>query len=162
MNEIRIDRLAEVLNYCPQTGALTWRAKVNRRIVIGTPAGSKGKNGYLHISVDGVRLLCHRVAFAMTHGYWPDLVDHINRNTGDNRIENLREANKSLNAQNQCTTRSRGKHGRGVTFEKWRNRFAAVIHVNGKSHRLGTFLTADKAHQAYVAAKSKYHQGAAQ
>jgi hypothetical protein len=64
MNGIRIDRLKEVFNYCPETGTLTWRSKVNRRIVIGIIAGCKGQNGYLHLSVNGVRLLAHRVVSA--------------------------------------------------------------------------------------------------
>ena len=162
MKEISIDRLKEVLSYCPDTGAITWKSKMNRRIVVGTLAGSKDKKGYLHLEVSGVRLLGHRVAFAISYGIWPEIVDHINRDPSDNRLSNLRASDKSLNAQNQCLNKTRGKHGRGVSFDKKSQRYLSSIHVHGKTYRLGSFQTADDAHGAYAIAKAEYHKGAIQ
>jgi hypothetical protein len=42
----------------------------------------------------------------MFHGWVPEIIDHIDRDKGNNRVENLREATSSLNTQNSGTWRS--------------------------------------------------------
>jgi hypothetical protein len=162
LNPNCIARLKQVFDYSPETGLFTWKEKTNRRIVVGSKAGSKHAAGYTVLCLDGVNVLAHRAAFAIVHGYWPDVVDHINRNTADDRACNLRAADKSLNAQNQDMSKTRGRFARGVTRDKSSGKFAAHITVRGKTKFLGRFPSVDAAHQAYISAKAVYHPGALQ
>jgi hypothetical protein len=85
-------------------------------------------------------------------------VDHINGDSLDNRIANLREATPALNAQNRRTPRRGSALGvQGVTA-RW-GRYTAQITVRGKQHHLGLFATVDEARAAYVAAKRELHEG---
>ncbi len=73
----------------------------------GQEVGSAtGTTGYRVVMIDGYIWGIHRLVFFWHHGWWPELVDHIDRTRTNNRIENLRASNKSLNALNS------DKHGR--------------------------------------------------
>lgn len=64
--------------------------------------GSYDKDGYLILKVKGKQLKAHRVAWLLNNGDFPKSeLDHINRNRADNRIENLREADRSLQNYNK-------------------------------------------------------------
>ena len=77
------------------------------------------------------------------------IIDHINKNPLDNRIENLRVVSKQQNAFN---TDAKGCH-----LEKRSNKWRAEINLNNKNKYIGLFATEDEAHQAYLSAKEKYH-----
>lgn len=70
--------------------------------------GSYDKDGYLIMKIKGKQYKAHRLIFAYFNGYFPKEIDHINRVRDDNRIENLREATRSLNNAN--TVRGLGVH----------------------------------------------------
>ena len=68
----------------------------------------KMANGYSSAWINGKQMMVHRfISQPQSH----ELVDHINRNKKDNRISNLRNTNKSVNAFN-CDTRKINKSGR--------------------------------------------------
>jgi hypothetical protein len=50
--------------------------------------------------MNGRLFLAHRLIFELHHGRKPGLIDHINRDRSDNRIENLRECSTSQNLAN--------------------------------------------------------------
>lgn len=123
-----------------------------------------GKNGYYKVALCRAGVYSHRMvhrlvaeAFGLLSEERP-VVDHINGNKLDNRVENLRGVNRSENTQNQRRASSRNTTGfLGVGFEKQTNKFRAVIGVNGKYTTLGRFETAEAAHAAYVDAKRRLH-----
>jgi len=67
-------------------------------------------------------------------------VDHINGNTLDNRIENLRWVTRSQNMWN--------RNGKGYRITS-NGKYQAQITHCGKCRFLGTFLTPEEARQAY-------------
>lgn len=157
MTNITIERVRQVLDYEAATGVFRWKIKPNRRIKVGSVAGSM-RGGYVVLSVDGVDVLAHRAAWAVTFGVWPALVDHKDRNRCNNALANLRDADRSLNAQNMDVRNGRGVTGlRGVAVNTSRGCFTASIHVDGKSQYLGRFSTPEEAHAAYLRAKPVYH-----
>jgi hypothetical protein len=92
-------------------------------------------------------------------GEWPKtLIDHRDGDGLNNRWLNLRCATYKINNQNQRAPRSDNKSGfLGVCAHK--NRFYAYIKIGDKVKNLGAFLTAEEAHEAYLAAKRKHHEG---
>jgi hypothetical protein len=77
------------------------------------------------------------------------IVDHINNDETDNRVENLRLVNHTINAWN---TQRKGVHYR-LDNRKWR----AYITVHRKQISLGQYDTEQEATNAYDEAKPKYH-----
>lgn len=89
------------------------------------------------------------------------LVDHKNGNTLDNRRVNLRTATHSQNIMNSgCRINNLSKLKgafRSVT-PAGTVRFTSSVTVNGTTHHIGSFRTAEAAHEAYLA-KAKELQG---
>jgi len=153
------ERLKELLDYDPATGRFTRKVRTSNRINVGDEAGTiHDKHGYIAISVDDVIYLAHHLAWLYVHGYLPDALDHKNREPSDNRIDNLRECDQAKNMQN-ISLRSDNKTGfAGVDFHKNSGKFRSRIKVDGKTKCLGHFDTAEKASEAYLAAKAKLHE----
>lgn len=155
MIEIPVERLHELFWYEPVKGALFWK-KTNGRIKAGRMAGSIGSKGYLVVGIDGARVLVHRVIWAFCFGKWPEeLIDHENTEPDDNRIFNLREADKSGNACNQNIRSDNTSGYKGVV--KIGGRWRAQIGVDGKCKNLGLFDTPEAASLAYHNASKIFH-----
>lgn len=111
--------------------------------------------GYLKIQIMGERIFAHRLAWLLHHKRWPEeMIDHVNGDRSDNRIENLRSASAHQNAANSKIYSSNTTGFKGVS-ERRPGEFRARIQVNGKSLSLGTFPTPEKAHEAYEAAANQ-------
>lgn len=156
-DKITAQRLRELVSYDAATGEFAWLVK-RGNAELGSSAGYINSNGYRVIRLDGVRYRAHRLAWFFVHGVWPsENVDHINGDRADNRIANLRDITQAENLQNQKRAHNRSKTG---LLGAWPSgdRFQSCIRVNGKYHELGRFDTAEEAHAAYLAAKSKLHK----
>jgi hypothetical protein len=98
------------------------------------------------------------VVWALFNGNWPSgKIDHNNRNSLDDRIENLRLVSKSQDCMNRCANKKR-KYGRlkGAFFDARQNRWFSSIKMDGKSYYLGSFSNEEEAHQAYVEASEVF------
>lgn len=156
---LRIQYLRECLSYDAETGNLCWislpiRA---RKSLIGAVAGVIDRSGYRVVTFDGVRYLAHRLIWAHVHGSLPgQMIDHINRDKGDNRIQNLRLVDASQNAQNQPIHRPNKTGFAGV--KKHHNRYVAVISFGKRvQKKLGSFATPEEAHECYMRHKRAMH-----
>lgn len=149
---ISAERAREVLAYDPATGELRWRVDRCAQIKAGDIAGTRNAAGYISVNCLGRRYLAHRLIWLIWHGEEPPpVVDHIDCDGTNNRIENLRAADKSKNSANSLKP-PRAKTGiRGVT--KRYHRWHANIRCGDQRHYLGSFPTAHAAKSAYEAAK---------
>lgn len=137
-------------------GKLIWKID-RKRCKIGMRAGCVNPgNFYRQVYIDNKKYLEHRIIFLMHYGYLPPMVDHINQVVGDNRIENLRASDKYTNQQNSGPKQSISGL-KGARFDKSRNRYLSDIRVFKKRIHLGTYKTAEEAHEAYKVAALKYH-----
>lgn len=146
------------LSYDPQTGKLTWKLlRDSRRI--GEQAKCLDVCGYVQVNVAGTMVKGHRLAWLIHYGDWPDgHIDHINGVRDDNRIENLRVVTNAINCQNKRKALPNSKTGvLGVV--KVGQRYQANIHFARKKRYLGTYDTAEQAHEVYVQAKRELHEG---
>lgn len=156
-NLITTDRLREVLNYDPTTGAFTWLVRTSSRIHVGDIAGRADPLGYRKIRVDGREYLAHRLAFLFMTGDWPaDEIDHRDGEPSNNAWTNLREATRS---QNTANTRLRKNKTlpKGVSFRASSGRYIAQIVIHRETKYLGSFATPEDAHRAYLHAARLFH-----
>jgi len=127
----------------------------------GTEAGYRhkrdGGDRWL-VSIGGRLLRRSRIVWAMHNGDWPKLIDHDNRNTLDDRIENLRPATGTQNNGNAGIHIDNKSGYKGISWSNRGKKWVASIKSNGKWKYLGSFTDPEQAHAAYVAA-SKEHFG---
>lgn len=146
------------LAYDAATGIFTWLI-TRAGCRAGTVAGWARADGYTQICIDGKRYRAHRLAWLYSHGEWPTGdIDHLNGDRSDNRLENLRDVSRFVNAQNLRRGRRDNRSGLlGVSPNG--NLWRATIQVNRRQLFLGNFRTPEEASTAYVAAKRKFHPG---
>jgi HNH endonuclease/AP2 domain len=110
----------------------------------------KLSNGYLSLIYKRRYYSFHRVIWTMHNGVIPDgmVVDHINNNRSDNRIENLRLATRTQNSQNTLKTSSKTSSKYKGVYKKG-DRWVAQITHEGKSFVIGTYRSEENAAEAY-------------
>jgi hypothetical protein len=151
-------RLRELMHYDPATGVFT--SNTRRGIADkGSPIRGMISNGYSRIGIAGIRYAAHRLAWLYVHGEWPKQdIDHINGDKLDNRISNLRDVSTRTNTENRRTAMSNNK-SKLLGVRKMGKKWAAHIGTNGRTRYLGSFLTPEEAHAAYLVAKRELHAG---
>lgn len=148
-----VDIVRDKLNYDPATGQFTWKWSSRKPAVVGKEAGWIDRAGHRVIEIEGNRYKAGRLAWLLVTGTWPELeIDHINRDASDNRIENLRQASRTMNNVNRVRRRKYDLP-RGVDHNK--NGFLARLRVAGKVYCLGTYPTPEEASAVYLAAARK-------
>lgn len=151
-------RLMEVLHYDPETGFFSRIGLCGTRIdLVGKIAGGPTSDGYMRVAVDDRRYRAHRLAWFYMNGEWPLMeIDHRDTNPKNNRWDNLREVNSSINKQNR---RKSNKNSMvpflGVSNAPCCDRFIARI----DGDHIGVFDTPEDAHAAYVKVKRERHEG---
>lgn len=112
-------RLLELFDYISTTGEWKWIKKPhpNSTVRVGQVAGHIDKRGYVSIQINRYHYYAHRLAWTYMYGDYPEgvepLIDHINGNPSDNRIENLRVSSQSKNMKNvrMCVRNTSGIMG---------------------------------------------------
>ena len=144
------ESMFDFIRYDKKNGKLFWqKRKLQMQAKVGDECGCLKRDGYKYFKFNGVAYLQHRIIWHIEKGASSEKVlDHINGNRSDNRIENLREASARENCQNQ----KRHRAGRlvGAIFKKQINKFIGQIRIDGICKHLGTFETEQDAHFAYV------------
>ena len=142
------DELTRLLNYNKVTGEFTWVSD-RGRVKSGATAGAVRKDGYLHIVINRKVYLAHRLAWFYVMGEWPeDQIDHVNKNRGDNRICNLRQATNKQNGENIPLLSSNTSGHRGVTWSNERQKWVAQVKHHGKTIRVGRYDSLEAAAEA--------------
>jgi hypothetical protein len=165
------DDMRQLLEYCPSTGKLFWRARdehwfagdeaLRRRICklwnhsfAGVEALTAPDGGYLSGNCLGRKMLAHRAAWAVYYGAWPEhTIDHINGIRDDNRIVNLRDVTRSQNQRNLRRDRRNTSGTTGVCFDAHNGFWVARISVDGGRVFLGAFSDLSDAVAARKAAE---------
>ncbi|WPJ68535.1 hypothetical protein OMDBNIEC_00049 [Salmonella phage STP-SP5] len=147
---------SEVFDY--RDGELYWRKPLSARIKIGSKAGCIDAAGYVKTRYNNQQLHAHRIIWEMFKGPIPEglMIDHIDRNRSNNRIENLRLVSRSGNAKNQKLPSTNTSGVIGVSFRKCDGKWIAHITNNGKFINLGIFINKEDAIKARRDAEIKY------
>lgn len=142
-----------------QDGKLIWKKEPpKKRQFTGTVAGWQNNRGYYGVRLSGRRYLISRLVWEYHHGPIPDghVIDHIDHDRKNNRIENLRAVPFVENMRNQ-TRRCNNTSGRvGVRFHTGLKKWTAEIGVNGENKYIGIYTRKEDAIDARLAAERQY------
>ena len=119
----------------------TLRHKKKKGVQEGDIVGSLDRDGYLAtlINFNGQRkgYRVHRLIWFFVHGEMPSgVIDHINHNRIDNRIENLRDVSPIDNSRNRL-----GHNRKIMGVNKIGNKWSVTIGVKNKNTYLGLYET---------------------
>lgn len=148
------ERLHEMFEY--RNGTL-YRKKSLGRTKAGDKVGFVNSKGYVAVNIDKQCIAVHRLIWVMQHGEFPELIDHIDGNRQNNRIENLRLADKFGNAQNKRMHKNNTSGVKGVYWKKDKNKWAAQIMCNNKPKFIGYFDSLDDANNATFLTRNELH-----
>jgi hypothetical protein len=161
-NDLSAELVRYLLRYDQRTGKLWWR-NPHFEFMLGSEAGTFDVDGYRAVSIGRSIYRAHRLIWLYVYGKWPNgVIDHINGNPGDNRIENLRDVTQRVNCENRRrpSVRKKAAGSVGVSWVASRGKWMASICVGGKTKMLGRFTTEESAAAAYSAAKRLLHPSA--
>jgi hypothetical protein len=149
-----------LLEYQPDTGLLIWRKDRGTRTKRGTVAGYLAPNGYIQLGHNRKTYRAHRIAWLLHYMQDPGhlLIDHIDRNRANNKINNLRLvtfAGNSVNASLRLPNNVTGY--KGVYKTKY-GTYYAQISVNGINQHLGCFNALSLAIEARKQAEVSYYR----
>jgi len=116
--------------------------------------------GYIRIKVNKKMYSLHRIIYLYFNEDWDitdtsknNEIDHININSLDNRIENLRVVNHSQNQRNKNKSKNCSSKYIGVSWNN--NKWVTYIKIDGKKKYLGSFDNEEEASEAYKKAYDK-------
>ena len=170
------EKLEEYFEYDGESGNLIWRPQPREKFgslaaynsfnsrCLGMAAGWLHPTGYRIIRLGRVGYLGHRLVWAFHHGDDFNmkglLIDHIDHNRSNNRIENLRVVSSNENQKNKRLT-SGNKHGvLGVRFMPRQKKWRAYIGGGANAKYLGEFQEFEDAVKIRKAAEVRfgYHE----
>lgn len=138
-HKLTVEQLREALDYNPETGVFTWKAR-RRGVQVGKRADYVEHNGYRYVVLGGNRHLASRLAWFYVNGEWPTLVLRFRDGDQNNlAISNLaygewdqsdpvqkRAYNKANRKKNPMVyRRSELKRNFGITLEQYQAQFVA-------------------------------------
>lgn len=154
------ERLKTLLNYDAETGVFTNKV-IRTRAKIGQPAGALTSEGYTAFQIDGKKIYAHRAVWLYVYGVWPkNEIDHINQNRNDNRLCNLREADRFINAANTGKHLTNTSGHKGVTFHSRNKKWQVQMRSRNKTFYVGQYDLLADAVQARAIAEVFLHRTA--
>jgi hypothetical protein len=140
-------------------GTLLWKTDRKSNKVKGRAAGSPNDDGYILIKIEGAVYKAHHIVWSMHNLEIPDgfVLDHINGDPADNRIENLRLASRQ---QNNCNAKLRCDNTSGVKGVSWykkSSKWIGQIQHAGRKIHVGLFESVDEAATAVSKVRALLH-----
>ena len=139
----------DTFTYNPDTGEIT-------RIETGKVTGTRMKIGYLKTGHNYKEYYCHRLAWYLMTGDWPEnQIDHINGVRDDNRWCNLREATGQENMWNTPGHNNLSGY-KNVHFHRRSGKWHVYFRVNGSNKSFGYYDDVELAGLVAEEARNKY------
>ncbi len=159
------ERLTELLDYSPVTGAFVWKVSTSNAIKVGERAGTVHEpSGARYITIDTERFMAHRLAWLYVNREWPAHdVRPDNGDFDDCRIENLKDVPRIQIAHRRTALSTNTSGYLGVSKSSKKGKWQATITWNYKQVGLGSnFPTPQDASEIYNAAAERLKGAATQ
>lgn len=138
-------------------GILYWK-KAKEKVTVGNNAGCISNTGYLCVGIDRTPFLNHRVIFMMHKGYMPIMIDHIDGNKLNNKIENLRETTRGQNRMNSKLQSNNISGAKNVNWNKKHKKWYVQLSAEGKKLYFGSYFDLNVARFVAETMRHKYHK----
>ena len=149
-------RFNEAFEY--RNGELYWKIMTNpSKKLIGKKAGCKSSGAYGVVNLDGQAYSIHKVIFCMHNGFMPEIVDHINGDKSDHRIENLRAATHQSNNWNRVTQSNNKLGKKNISWHPQNKKYWVQLAKNGKKIVSVFVEDLELAELVAIEARNKYH-----
>ena len=116
-----------------------------------------GKKRYERVSINGQAYALHRMIYLWHHGSLPKVIDHIDNNRENNRIENLREVTQQQNCLNRKHHSNSKSPYKNVYWHQAAKKWAVVMSVIHKRTYLGVYDDVELADLVATEARNLYH-----
>ena len=133
-------------------GELIWKKQIGHRCCIGKSAGNDNGNGYKKVTINGKSYYLHRLIWWYFNGKPPAMLDHVDGNSENNRIENLRPSDKKTNGWNRGLTKANTSGYKGVTWNVRKQKWVASITLQA-----GVFDSIEDAAEAVKQLRERLH-----
>jgi hypothetical protein len=169
---VSYERCHELLEICEpsplrleEESGLKWKVSRGGPVKAGSWAGYVCERAvcgkirkYWRARIDGKLYLVSRIIYFMQHGVdpYPMEVDHEDRNSLNNSVDNLRLGGSVLQNQNRGIWSNNTSGVKGVSWHKGVSKWQAYIEVEIKRKYLGYFATLKEAAAARNAGVRKY------
>lgn len=111
--------------YYVEGGEVFWKQRVGSRGRLSVRAGRKvtiyaGDGGYMRVVLKGNNYSLGRIIYQMAHGdLTPEFeIDHKDRDTTNNNIDNLRKVPQGINKRNKSKQINQSEYGTGICRNK--------------------------------------------
>lgn len=152
------ERLTELLDYNPATGAFVWKVSRSNRVKPGSQAGVfHEQSGGRYISIDSEKFMAHRLAWFYVHGAAPEHDIRPQDGNFDNcAIDNLREVTR-VELQHHRAKQTNNTSGFLGVSRTNKGKWQATLTWNYKQISLGAnFETAEAANEAREEAQRRF------
>jgi len=151
--------LSKTFSYNEETGDLIWIGHFATGSKAGTLVKKRGyQSPYIKVTINRLDFKAHRLAWCLYHKQdIPEnhVIDHINGDSTDNSIVNLRLATCHQNSMNSVIPKCSTTGVKGVC--KSGRKFRAYINHKFKQIHLGSFESIEEAKEAYNKAALKLY-----
>ena len=152
----------DYLNYLFEykNGELFWKNKTSpfSNMLPGQKAGNFGKENYQYVSFNKIRKPLHSVIYCMFYGKLPKLIDHIDGNVLNNKIENLREASFNQNSWNRKLNSNSKSGCKNVFWNKRLKKWQVRLQIYKKKKEFGFYEDLELADLVAQEVRDKYHR----
>ena len=155
-NLISQELLHEIFEY--RDGHLYWKNPTNNKIRADRRAGNIIDTGYVRVGLLGTTFRIHRLIYLMFHGHLPKILDHINGNKLDNRIENLRPATYSQNCSNSVKQKRNTSGIKNIYWSKKMRKWTVIIGSDKKLKYFGSYASIEEAAEVAKQKRTELHK----
>ena len=124
---------------------LRWKVDIisgknKKQVSKGDVAGSKTTNNYWCVGFDNKLYQAHRIVAVLNNLYVEGkIIDHIDGNRLNNKIENIQVIDKSVNARNQKKYNTNTTGTCGVHFDNFKKSFVASVNFDFNKRKSKSF-----------------------
>jgi hypothetical protein len=138
-----------------ENGNLIWLKPTSFRKKPESIAGTVNKKCVV-IGLFDKNYMAHRLIYMYHFGVMPKVIDHIDGNPFNNKIENLREATMQQNSQNSKLKITNQSGYKNVSWSKARKKWRVRLLINGLEFNFGAFKNIELADLVAQEARNKY------